>query len=174
MMGGGGSGGRNSGDGDGKDSSSSDSAKKSNKPKKEHQGGGDSSSSDSAGKKHDSKKDDSGKKNKDGEDNGNTNSISGTGQDLINDLFGISNESSSSTTTTEQQQPVPSSPAEPAVYQNNPPKLPENYESDQSYKKLGDGSIVKSDRVMSPTETQRLSRVSIADTMEVRARSQCN
>ena len=48
-------------------------------------------------------------------------------------------------TTTTGEQPPPSTPTEPVVDSSHPPQLPENYESDPSYKKLPDGSIVRDD-----------------------------
>jgi hypothetical protein len=131
MMGGGGGGGsggsgRNSGDGDGKDSSSSDSGKKS-KDKKD-------------------KKEDGGRKGEG--DNGNTNTISDTSGNLIDDLFGTGDESSSSattsTTTTTDEQPTLSStkPTETVIDIPKPPELPQNFGLVSSQKILGDGSKV--------------------------------
>jgi hypothetical protein len=168
-----GSGGGNSGGGDGGDSSSSsDSAKKGTKHKKEDgvsgeslvpssdsgNSGGDSSSHSKKGNKH--KNNDGGDENGGagagaGVEPGNTNTISGTDVDLINDMFGIGNGSSSSaatatttsapSTTTEQEQPISPNPPQTVKDLYSPPELPQNFGLVSSQKILGDGSKVQID-----------------------------
>jgi hypothetical protein len=90
-----------------------------------------------------------------GVDDGNTNSDSNSVDATRNNPFlGLNFGSSSGDTTTgEQPSPPSTTPTETVVDAAHPPRLPENYESDPSYKKLGDGSITRDDnKVISPRE----------------------
>lgn len=104
------------------------------------------------------KKEDGGRKGEG--DNGNTNTISGTSGNLIDDLFGTGDESSSSattstttTTTTEEQPPLLSTnPTETVDDLYKPPELPQNFGLVPSQKILGDGSKVRIENLGLPGE----------------------